>query len=158
MRDRKTLISTLKKNKLTIATAESCSGGYLSYLLTKTPGSSRVFKGGIVVYSLEAKAKFFKIPSSTLKKTEGVSKKIALLLAKRTRKLFRTNLGISIVGFAGPKTKKGVKVGTVFMGLADKKGVIIKKSIIKGSRDKVRKKASQEAIEMIYKKLTSDKK
>ena len=153
MRGIKSLIATLKKHNLTLAAAESCSAGYLSYLLTKTPGSSKVFKGGIVAYSLTAKAKFFKIPYSTLKKTQGVSKEVALSLAKGIRKLFNTDLGISIVGFAGPETKKGVKPGTVFIGLSDKNNVMSKKYIIKGSRDRVRKKVSEKAIELIFKKL-----
>lgn len=147
------LIHTLQKNKLTIAVAESCTGGYLSYILTKIPGSSKVFKGGIVAYSLKIKNKFFSIPFSLLKTTQGVSKEIALILAKRVRKLFSADIGASIVGFAGPKTKKGTKVGTVFMSVADKRGKEVKKIIIKGNRDVVRKKASYLLVKLIYKRL-----
>ena len=145
------LITFLKAKKITVAAAESASGGYLSYLLTKIPGSSKVFKGSIVVYSLEAKNKFFKIPFPLLKKTRGVSKEVAILLAKGVRKLFKTDLGLSIVGFAGP----GIKQGTVFFSIADKKDVIVKKLIIKGSRDYVRKTASLAVIDLLYKKLNS---
>jgi PncC family amidohydrolase len=147
------LITSLKHKKLSLAAVESCSGGYLSYLLTKIPGSSKIFKGGIVAYSLEAKNKFFKIPLPLLKKTQGVSSQVALLLAKRVRKIFNCDIGMSLVGFAGPEVKMGKKVGTVFIGIADKKGIMVKKVIIKGDRDFVRKKASLKAIELIYKKL-----
>lgn len=148
------LIRLLKAKKITIAAAESCSGGYLSYLLTKLPGSSKIFKGSIVVYSLEAKNKFFKIPFSLLKKTQGVSKEIAALLARGVKKSFEVDIGLSIVGFAGPGTKQVVKQGTVFFAVADKNGVIVKKAIIKGSRDYIRKQASFLVIDLLYKRLT----
>ena len=137
-----------------MALAESISAGFASYLITKTPGASKVFKGGIIVYSLEAKAKFFKIPQTTLKKYDGVSEDIALILAKRIKKLFRSDIGAAIVGFAGPRTKKGVKVGTVFIGLSFKNILISQKKVIKGSRDAIRKKASQLLINLIDKQLT----
>lgn len=150
------LIKLLKRKKFSLAVAESVSGGYLAYLLTKTPGASSVFKGALIPYSLEAKNKFFKISPSLLKKTQGVSGEIALHLAKGVRKLFNADIGASLVGFAGPKAKKGVRVGTVFMGVADKKDIEVNKIVFKGTRDEVRKKASNLLIKLIYKKLIND--
>jgi len=147
----KKLIITLKEKGKTLALAESCSGGYASYLLTKIPGASLVFKGAAVVYSLEAKNKLFKIPSSLLKKTRGVSKEVALKLAVRVRKKFNSDIGASIVGFAGPGIKKGTKTGTTFIAYSSKNKKEAKKIIIKGSRDIVRKKASARLIDLIYK-------
>lgn len=148
------LTGLLKTKKLTIAAAESCSGGYLSYLLTKVPGSSKAFKGSIVVYSLEAKNNFFKIPLPLLKKTQGVSEEIAVLLAKGARKSFKVDIGLSLVGFAGPEAMKDTKNGTVFFAVADKNGTVVKKAIIKGSRDYVRKKASLAVIDLLYQQIT----
>jgi len=153
------LIVTLKEKGKTLALAESCSGGYASYLLTKIPGASKVFKGAVVVYSLDTKNKLFKIPFSLLKKTQGVSKEIALKLAIRVRKKLNADIGASIVGFAspersrraGPETKKGIKVGTIFIAYSSKNKEEVKKIIIKGSRDSVRKKASAHLINLIYK-------
>ena len=150
----KSLINTLKKKKLTIAAAESCSAGYLSYLLTKTPGSSKVFKGGLITYSLASKNKFFKIPSPLLAKADGVSEKISSILAQKVKKVFSTDLGVSIVGFAGPKAKKGIKKGTVFVSIADKKDVLTVQAIIKGNRDVVRKKVSRLLIALLHKKIS----
>ncbi|UCD16095.1 MAG: CinA family protein [Candidatus Omnitrophota bacterium] len=147
------VITILKKRKLSIAAAESCTGGYLSYLLTKTAGSSKVFKGAIVAYTPQIKNKLLKIPLSELKKTEGVSLKVSLLLAKNIKKSLNSDIGASVVGFAGPTTKKGIKVGTVFISIADKKGELVKKLSIKGNRDFVRKKASLALIDLIYKRL-----
>jgi PncC family amidohydrolase len=154
MTELKILISLLKKKRLTVAAAESVSGGWLSYLLTKIPGSSKIFKGGIVAYSLWAKHRFFKIPTPLLKKSQGVSREVALLLAKRVRKLFCADIGVSLVGFAGPEAQKGIRVGTVFMGIAYKKAVTVKKAVIKGARDKVRKKSSRALIGLLYERLT----
>ncbi len=102
----KKLITALGKRKKSLALAESCSGGYASYLLTKTPGASAVFKGAVITYSLEAKNKFFKVPYPLLKKTQGVSKEVALKLAKEVRKKFNADIGASIVGFAGPERSR----------------------------------------------------
>ena len=151
----KKLIVTLKEKGKTLALAESCSGGYASYLLTKVPGASEVFKGAVVVYSPEVKNKLFKIPSSLLKKTQGVSKEIALKLAIRVRKKLNADIGASIVGFAGPGTKKGIKVGTTFIAYSSKNKKEVKKIIIKGNRDSVRKKASSLLIDFIYQKLNT---
>ncbi|MCM8824079.1 MAG: CinA family protein, partial [Candidatus Omnitrophica bacterium] len=136
------IIHILKERKLTISLAESCTGGYTSYLLTKIPGSSAVFKGSVVVYSMEAKKIFLGIPHSLLKNTPGVSKDVCIMLAKNIRNILSTDLGASIVGFAGPTSKKGVPVGTIFISIADKNSADVKKLIIKGDRDKIRKKAS----------------
>ncbi|MEM7816475.1 MAG: CinA family protein [Candidatus Aenigmatarchaeota archaeon] len=144
------LIEILKEKKMTIAVVESCSGGYTSYLLTKTKGSSKVFKGAIIAYSLEAKNKFFKIPFNFLNKTKGVSEKIALILAKKIRNIFNSDIGLSIVGFAGPNSRRGVKVGTVFIGLAKKNYIESKKIIIEGERNYIRKKVSLISIKLIY--------
>lgn len=150
----KKLIDTLKRKKQTLALAESCSGGYASYLLTKIPGASKVFKGSVVVYSLEAKNRLLGIPSSLLEKTQGVSKEVALELATKVRKKLNTDIGASIVGFAGPGTKKGIKVGTTFIAYSSKNKKEGKKIIIKGSRDSVRKKVSIHLIDLLYKELS----
>jgi nicotinamide-nucleotide amidase len=150
MKNVEKLIKILRERNLSISCAESVSGGYLAYLLTKIPGSSQVFKGGLILYSLEAKHKIFKIPLALLKKTQGVSKEVAILLAKKVRALLKTDIGVSIVGFAGPQTKKGIKVGGVFMAVADKNGTVVKKITIKGKRDRVRKVASLALIDFLY--------
>lgn len=140
------LIKILTKKKLTISCAESASSGYLSYLLTKTPGSSQVFKGGIICYSLESKNKFFKIPTYLLKKSQGVSRQISYLLAKQVKNILATNIGLSIVGFAGPNDKK---TGLFFCGISHKNTTIVKKIQLNGNRNQIRKKASEMLIELL---------
>lgn len=147
------LFKILKNKNLTLAAVESSTAGYLSYLLTKTPGSSETFKGSFVVYALDTKNKLFKIPSPLLKKTQGVSPEIAAYLADNVRKKLNSNIGISIVGFAGPGAKKGEKVGTTFLAISDEKEVFVTGAIITGSRDKVRKEAAKLTVEILYKHL-----
>ena len=113
MQSVKKVINILLEKKLSIATVESCSAGYLSYLLKTMPGSSMVFKGGIIAYSLEAKYAFFKLPITALKRNKGVSQQIATKLAKGVKRLFSAKIGTAIVGFAGPTARKGIKPGTI---------------------------------------------
>lgn len=153
MRKEKNLILELRKKKLSLAIAESCTGGYLSYLLTKTPGSSKVFKGGVIVYSLSAKHKLLKIPLSKLKKTQGVSEEISLLLAKNVKIALDADIGAAIAGFAGPGAKKGMKAGTVFFGISDKNGSQVKKIIFTGDRDTVRKKAGRFMLKLLHRRI-----
>jgi PncC family amidohydrolase len=147
------LISSLEKKRLTLALAESCTGGYASYLLTKIPGSSKVFKGSLVVYSLDAKTKLLNISPSLLKKTDGVSKEIAASLAQKVRKKLNANIGASIVGFAGPTAKGKVKIGTIFIGIDYKGSLMIEEVIIKGARDLVRRKAGALLINLLYERF-----
>lgn len=155
MRGQEKLIKVLLREKLTLATAESVTAGYLSYLITKTPGSSQVFRGGIIAYSLRAKNKFFKIAMPKLEKSQGVSKEVAAALAERSKKLFGADIGAAVVGFAGPTAVKKSQVGTVFIAVSTRKKTTVKKLAISGSRDKVRKKASQTALTLIYDSIMS---
>ncbi len=144
------LISILREKKLSLALAESCSGGYASYLITKIPGCSKVFKGAIVVYSLDSKNRLLQLPFTIIKETQGVSAKVAALLANNIRKKFKSDIGASLVGFAGPQAKIGSKVGTIFLGIAFKGKIKTKKNTLKGRRDNIRKKASHLLIDLIY--------
>jgi len=155
MKNLEKVIYILKDQNITVSIAESCSGGYASYLLTRIPGSSKVFKGGFILYSLDSKNKLLKIPKKTLKETRGVSKEIAIILAKKVKKKFSSDIGLSIVGFAGPEANKNIKKGTTFIALADKKYFIAKKMIIKGTRDQVRKKVSLYLIDLLYSHITA---
>lgn len=150
----KRLIQKLRAKSLTLSAAESCTGGYLSYLLTQTPGSSHVFKGAVVVYSLQAKQQFFSLPKTLLKTTQGVSGQVARLLAQNCRKSFKTDIAISIVGVAGPESVKNFKPGTVFIAITTSKKTIVKKFIFKGTRDMVRKAAAKQAIGLLCGRLS----
>ncbi|MFA4989601.1 MAG: CinA family protein [Candidatus Omnitrophota bacterium] len=137
----------LLKSRKTIATAESCTAGLLSALLTQLPDSAQYFILGITTYSNRSKKNILKIPASIIRKKGAVSQETALLMAQNVRKLAQADLGISITGIAGPTGATSRKpVGTVFIALSAKNKTICKKFIFKGNRSSVRKQASLKAL------------
>lgn len=107
----------LHDRQLTIATAESCTGGRIADTLTNTPGSGDYFAGGIVTYAYEAKVKQLNIPWAVLKQHGAVSMEVALQMAREVSEAFGADVGISATGIAGPGGGTSAKpVGTVWMG------------------------------------------
>jgi len=120
----KEVITKYKKAGLTIATAESCTGGLVSSILTDISGSSAVLMGGIVSYSNEAKMKLLGVSEDTLEEFGAVSAQTAHEMANGARSVFKVDVAVSITGVAGPTGGTGEKpVGLVFIGLANRKGV-----------------------------------
>ena len=117
----KKIIILLKKKKLRISFAESCTGGLLSSTITSVSGSSKVFNLGLVAYSNQSKTKALRIPKNIIKKYGSVSEQVCLAMVKNISKIGKTNMSVSITGIAGPSggTKKK-PVGLVYIGL--KKG------------------------------------
>lgn len=114
-----TLSAYLRENKRTITCAESCTGGYLSHLLTALAGSSAYFKGSIVAYSDEIKKNILHIPNEILLQDGAVSEACVIEMAKNVRKLFQTDYAIAVSGIAGPGGATSQKpVGTVWLAFA----------------------------------------
>lgn len=108
----------LRDNKLTIATAESCTGGFIADDLTNIPGSSDYMAGGIVAYANQAKIELLGVNESDLKVYGAVSKQVALQMAEAAADKFDTDIGIATTGIAGPEGGTREKpVGTVWIGL-----------------------------------------
>jgi PncC family amidohydrolase len=140
----------LLKSGKTVATAESCTAGLLSSLLTQLPGSSRYFILGITSYSNQVKQNVLRIPASAIRRRGAVSKETALLMAQNVRKLAQADLGISITGIAGPGGGTARKpVGTVFIALSAKNKNSCKKFLFKGKRNAIRKQASLKALKLL---------
>ncbi len=141
----------LIRNKKTIAVAESCTGGLLSNLLTRIPGSSKYFILGVVVYSNQAKENILKIPANIIDRYGAVSKDVARLMAKSVRAIAKTDFGIGVTGIAGPSRVAFKKnpVGTVFIALESKNKKLCKKFHFAGNRLTVRKKAALKALELL---------
>jgi nicotinamide-nucleotide amidase len=114
----------LRKKHLTIATAESCTGGLIGDRITNTPGSSDYMRGGVVAYSNEIKTAVLGVKESTLEAVGAVSRETAAEMAAGVRTLMQTDLGLSTTGIAGPTGgTKEKPVGLVYVGLADHKNV-----------------------------------
>lgn len=124
----KNLTTKLKKNKIKIAVAESCTGGLISYNLTKIPGASKFFMMGIVSYSNISKLDLLKVRQKTLTKYGAVSPEICKEMCNNLLKISKTNIAISVTGIAGPDggTKKK-PIGLVYVGICSKNKIEIKK-------------------------------
>ena len=142
---------------LTLAVAESCTGGWLGQRLTAVPNSSRVFLGGTICYSNITKTEFAGVPHELLETEGAVSEKVARALAEGIRSRTGASLGISITGIAGPAIATGPDAGKpaglVYIGLADAEDTQVRKLQIPGDRDRVRLWATQHALEMLRLRL-----
>lgn len=146
----------LQMRELTLATAESCTGGMLAERITSVPGSSRYFLGGAVVYDNSLKSALADVPPLMIAEHGAVSKEVAIALAEGIRKRSKASLGIGITGIAGPGGGTEQKpVGLVFHALADGKNTDVIERRFPGDRDRVRYWASQQALDMIRRKLMS---
>ena len=143
----------LKNNGLTLATAESCTGGLLADSIVKIPGSSGVFGYGVVTYANEAKMKLLGVKAETLEKHGAVSPQTAAEMAEGVRKLSGSSIGASTTGIAGPDGGTEEKpVGLVYIAVAYENGTYVKKLNLSGNREKVRTLAVKNVLHMIMKK------
>jgi nicotinamide-nucleotide amidase len=130
------LMKCLKGEKLTIAAAESLTGGMFQQELTSISGASSVLKGGVVCYATEIKHKVLQVKQETIEKHGVVSGQCAEELAENVARLFSTDIGISFTGVAGPEELEGKPVGTVYIGVAIKgRPTIVEKVNLGGTRE-----------------------
>ena len=123
-------IKQLQEKKLTVSTAESCTGGMLSSYFTSIDGSSKIFMLGFIAYSNKSKINVLKVPRNIIKKYGSVSKECCASMVKNLKKIAKTNIAISITGIAGPSGGSNKKpVGLIYIGIIFKNKIIIKKNI-----------------------------
>jgi nicotinamide-nucleotide amidase len=138
----------------TLAAAESCTGGMLAERITSVPGSSRYFLGGAVVYDNSLKSELAGVPPLLIAEHGAVSSQVAAALAEGIRAKCKATLGIGITGIAGPGGGSEEKpVGLVFHALADGTNTEVVERKFFGDRDRVRQWATQQAMDMIRRKL-----
>ena len=122
------IVSLLKRKKLNIAVAESCTGGMLSNQITSVSGSSKVFTLGLVTYSNQAKISILKVPKKIISKYGAVSVQCCLAMVNNLSKISKAKSCVSITGIAGPKGgSKQKPVGLVYIGIRVGKKVIVNK-------------------------------
>jgi nicotinamide-nucleotide amidase len=144
----------LQMRGLTLATAESCTGGMLAERITSLSGSSRYFLGGAVVYSNELKTQFAGVPKELIDRHGAVSREVAKALAEGIRKRCLSSYGIGITGVAGPSGGTEQKpVGLVYIGLAGEEGTQVVERNFPGDRANIRRFSTQQALEMIRRAL-----
>ncbi|MBR5909607.1 MAG: competence/damage-inducible protein A, partial [Schwartzia sp.] len=140
----------LKSRGLSVATAESCTGGLVASRLTDVAGSSEYVKGGVVSYTDEVKAEALGVSRDLLAREGAVSEAVALAMAEGVRRNLGADLGVSTTGLAGPGggTEK-TPVGTVFIAIAGSRGTEAEKYLFTGKRGQVKFRASQAALAML---------
>ena len=128
----KKIVSLLKRKKLKISFAESCTGGMLSTAITSVSGSSKVFNLGLVAYSNQSKISLLKVPKKIIRKYGTVSKQVCLAMVKNVSKICKTNISVAITGIAGPSGGTKIKpVGLVYVGIKRGNKISIKKYLFK---------------------------
>jgi nicotinamide-nucleotide amidase len=140
----------LTTNRATISTAESCTGGLLAERLTRIPGSSTYFLGGVVSYSNERKTVWTEVPAELIASKGAVSAEVAIALAEGIRRSVGSTFGVGITGIAGPGGGSEEKpVGTVHIALATPTGTKERLVHLPGDREMIRFHASQLALDMV---------
>lgn len=134
----------------TLATAESCTGGGIGTALTTVPGSSAVYKGGVISYTNWVKENLLGVPAAMLAQYGAVSEPVAKAMAEGVRNRLLTDIAVSVTGLAGPGGDEyGNPVGTVFIGYADGTKSYTKEFHFAGNREDVRNQAIQAALQII---------
>ena len=148
----KKIVSILKKKKLKLAIAESCTGGLLSSSIISVSGASKVFTLGLVTYSNQAKMNILKVPKTIIQKHGAVSVQCCLSMINNLSKISKCNLCISVTGIAGPKGgSKQKPVGLVYIGIKKDKIVKINKYVFKNrGRNYIQKATVNKALKLTH--------
>ncbi|WP_318345866.1 competence/damage-inducible protein A [Flagellimonas baculiformis] len=144
----------LTQRQMTLATAESFTGGRIAEQIISVPGSSNYFKGGVVSYATETKIKMLGVPEDLIQKHSVVSEEVAIAMAENVRNLLGTDFAVSTTGNAGPtKGDSDADVGTVYIGISTPRGTTAHKFAMGNHRERVVKKSVSKAFELLYKEI-----
>jgi PncC family amidohydrolase len=140
----------LKEKGLTIAVAESCTGGLISGRITNISGASAYFLAGFITYSNKAKTSFLSVPEEVITRYGAVSFETAKLMAEGAKNAAGADIGVSVTGIAGPTGGTFEKpVGTVFIGLATGEGIYVRNFLFTGNRLEIKRETSEAALTFI---------
>ena len=146
----KSVVCILKRFKLTIAIAESCTGGLLCHRITNSPGCSKYFKGGIIAYNNDLKKRILGVPGEILKISGPINEETAIAMARGIRKIVDSDIGIATTGIAGPTGGSKTKpVGTVFIAISNGEKEKGQRFLFKRGRRTIKSSASTKAIQML---------
>lgn len=144
------IITKFTIDGITLATAESCTGGYISNMITNVSGASKVFERGIICYSNKSKEELLNVDPFLIEKDGAVSESVAKQLALNIRILSRVNIGIGVTGIAGPTGGTPEKpVGLVFIGFSTEQSTIVEKHILKTDRLKFKELVLEKVISLL---------
>ncbi len=150
------VVELLSAHKLTVATAESCTGGMIAAAITDVPGASRVFGTGVVSYSNECKATLLSVSIDTLSAIGAVSAETAGEMARGVRQTGAATLGVAVTGEAGPIPAEDLPVGTVFIALADGKRTWVEELHLDGpGRASIRRQSADRVLWLLWRYLSA---
>ena len=154
----KKIISLIKRKKMKLAIAESCTGGMLSSAITSVSGSSKVFTMGLVTYSNQAKIDLLKVPQKIIKKYGAVSAQCCLAMVNNLNKISKSKVCVSITGIAGPKGgSKQKPVGLVYIGIKVGKKVIVNKCNFKNKgRAYIQRQTVKKSLNLLLRFIKQD--
>ena len=148
------LVKITNEKKITLSTAESCTGGLIAAAITEIPGSSSVFHRGYVTYSNLAKQQVLNVQSHELEKFGAVSKEVASQMAMGAKLTSNVDISIAVTGIAGPSGGTVEKpIGTVYIALAFKENIKVKDFLFKGDRTEIRMSTVRTALEIVVKEI-----
>jgi len=145
------VVNLLKKKKLKLSVAESCTGGMLSSAITSVSGSSQIFSMGLVTYSNQSKNLLLNVPKKIIKQYGAVSIQCCFSMVNNLSKISNSNIAVSVTGIAGPKggTKKK-PVGLVFVGIKKNNNIKVNRYFFKNNgRFNIQKATVKKALELI---------
>ena len=147
----KKLSLILKRKKLKLAVAESCTGGLLASSVTSISGASKIFNLGLVTYSNQAKIKILKVNKNIIKRYGAVSHRCCLAMVNNLSKISKAHINVSITGIAGPKGgTKQKPVGLVYIGIKKGKKVLINRCLFKSKkRSSIQKATVKKTLDLI---------
>lgn len=140
----------LRGRALTLAVAESCTGGLVGNLITAVPGSSAYFLGGVVAYRNRVKSSVLGVPAALLRRHGAVSAAAAAAMARGARRLLGSDLAVAVTGIAGPGgATAGKPVGLVHAALSTPRGTVVARALFAGGRERVRRQAAALALNLL---------
>jgi nicotinamide-nucleotide amidase len=147
------VVAELAERGLTVAVAESLTGGLLGAALTDVPGASAVFRGGVTAYATELKARLLGLDAAVLAEHGPVDPRVAIGMAEGVRRLMAADWGLSTTGVAGPSPQDGAPVGTVFVGCSGPLGTVVRELALSGDRAQIRADSVVSALELLSEQL-----
>ncbi len=138
-----------KQNGFTLSVAESCTGGFISHIITTLPGASNFFEAGVVSYSADAKKSLLRVSPDCIAKYGVVSERTAREMAEKMRRLTKTDFSLSTTGNLGPDVLEGKERGLIYIAISTEGKTMTKELRLKGTREKNREEAALLALQFL---------
>ncbi|MFG1943538.1 CinA family protein [Nonomuraea sp. NPDC048826] len=152
------VVAAMTRLKVTVAVAESLTGGLIGATFTSVPGSSQVFRGGVISYATDLKHQLLGVPEDLLRREGAVHPEVAAEMAAGVARLCEATYGLAVTGVAGPEPQDGQPVGTVFAALSGPDGQLWSRRLrLEGSRERIRVETVDEAIDLLASVLKPSK-